>query len=284
MAEFKRKFDSESIKRLKSEKLFTENLLPDIVSGEVFPAVRGGYMSFYYKGGSLFKYDRNEFSTHIKYAFVPEKSDNYVTKDDLVNLKPVDFLKGYAKIKKNCKNYAGDEAKGVSSLFKFSPMRGGAERRYHLIDIEVAFESKNEDKKTDRIDILLYDNEEKKLLFCEAKHFSNSEIWANVNSKPEVIEQLGKYNDQILKRGDEIIGQYKNCFGVLRDCFDIPWLNDPEDIYNDCGLLIFGFDSYQKEKIDKLLIADGSLKGCKYYNIGNIENATIETLFTSLIK
>jgi hypothetical protein len=288
MTEFKRKFENENIKKLKSEKLFTEKLLPDIVRGDVFPAVRGGYMSFYHKGGSLFKYAQNGFSTHIKYAFVPEKSDNYVTEDYLLNLKPVSFLDGYGQIKKNCKNYAGDEAEGVSELFIFSPMHGGEKQRYYLIDIEVAFESNNEDKKTDQIDILLYDNEERKLLFCEAKHFSNNEIWAIENNKPEVIKQLVRYKEQIQKRREEIIGQYKNCYSILRDCFDIPWLKDPEGVYDDCGLLIFGFDRSQQEKIKKLLVGDGSLEDCNFYTKGDISNLKknfkIETLFKNLIK
>jgi hypothetical protein len=284
MAEFKRKFESENIKKLKSEKLFTEKLLPDIGSGKVFPAVRGGYMSFYHKGGSLFKYDQNGFSTHIKYAFVPGESDDYVTEDYLLNLKPVSFINGYGQIKKNCANYAGDEAKGVSNLFKFSPMCYGAEHRYYLIDIEVAFESNDEDKATDRIDILLYDNEKRILLFCEAKHFSNHKIWARENSKPEVIKQLDSYRKQIQKRREEIIWQYKNCFSILRNCFDIPWLNDPDGVYDDCGFLIFGFDRPQRKKIYKLLISDGSLADRKYYDIGDTTNANIETLFKNLIK
>jgi hypothetical protein len=285
MAEFKRKFENESIKKLKSEKLFTEKLLPDIGSGGVFPAVRGGYMSFYHKGGSLFKYDRNRFSTHIKYAFVPEESDDYVTEDDLVNLKPLNFLNGYQQIKEKCEKYADTEAAGVSNLFIFSPMHGGEKQRYYLIDIEVAFESN--DKRTDRIDILLYDNKERKLLFCEVKHFTNSEIWKRENSKPKVTKQLDRYKEQIQKRREEIIGQYKNCYSILRDCFDIPWLKDPEGVYDDCGLLIFGFDSLQQEKIKKLLIDDGSLKGYKHYQKGDISSHSrldIETLFKKLIK
>jgi hypothetical protein len=282
MTPFIRKF--EFIKELKRDNLFNVKLLPDIKQGVVYPAVRRGYMSFYYAGGSLFRYDKGKFLTHYKYAFVPEESEStYITQDDIKNLKPRDFVNGYDQIKENCRLYAETEAGGVSKLFKFAQTNTQlhSEHRYYLVDIEVAFESHDKDKKTDRIDVLLYDNMEQKLLFCEAKHFSNSEIWAKAHNPPRVAKQLDRYKEQIRNRYQEIIEQYKRSFSIFNDCFDVR-LNNPKNICVDCGLLIFGFDSQQKSKIKKLLLDDGSLNNYRHYEIGSMDNIEIATLFNML--
>ena len=52
---------------------------------------------------------------------------------------------------------------------------------------------------------------ERRLLFCEAKHFSNSELWAKKN-KPKVINQLEKYNKQIVDKEKNILEAYKTSF------------------------------------------------------------------------
>ncbi|MBA7714053.1 hypothetical protein ES703_123067 [subsurface metagenome] len=51
---FKRNLSRITIDRLLGNKLFTDKLRPDIEKGSVFPAIRGDYLDFYYKGGNLF--------------------------------------------------------------------------------------------------------------------------------------------------------------------------------------------------------------------------------------
>lgn len=87
----------------------------------LFFLLRNGYISFYYKGGGLLKYD-GKFSTHYKYAFVPEDtSKNYVNEESVAKMKTVPtFLDGYNQIKERCKKYGTIEADGVSVLYQMN--------------------------------------------------------------------------------------------------------------------------------------------------------------------
>ncbi len=87
-------------------------------------------MDFYHNGGKLFSFDSNGFKTHIKYAAVITGSDeDYLTEKELANCKLVtDFQSNYSRIKENCANYSGNEAKGVSEIYQ---------RNSYLSDSEV---------------------------------------------------------------------------------------------------------------------------------------------------
>ena len=290
-AKFQRGLKPEIIDMLKNDPLFLKKLKGDCEKGDVFPAVRGGYMSFYYKGGSLFTYDYKPkmFATHIKYALVPteDTKDNYVTSEELRNAKlEHNFVQAYESIKRRCELHAGNnEAAGMSKLYKFSPVSKVENlNRFYLVDIEIAFTADNDERKrktTDRIDILLYDNDEKRLLFCEAKHFSNGDVRAGKNRTPAVVPQLARYNDQIEEKKEQILEQYAQHFEVLHDLFGVN-LNPPEKIYPFCGLLLFGFDDDQKKgRLKKHL---HSLEGHKFYTIGDPAGISAETLYKELIK
>lgn len=72
MSEFTRNFNK--IEELREERLFKEKLLPDIKKGDVFPAIRNGYVSFYYKSGGIFEYrPQKKFTTHHNYVRAEKK-------------------------------------------------------------------------------------------------------------------------------------------------------------------------------------------------------------------
>jgi len=284
MADFQRGLGDELKENLRIQPLFIEHLKKDISNNKIFFAIRNKYASFYHKGCSLFSYGKmgHYFSTHHKFAFVPKKiTKSYITEAQLQCLEvETSFKKGYEKIKTQSELYANIEAEGVSALYKFAPTRENKHNRYFLVDIEIAFdarydaieqyeEEKNDAGKIKKIDILLYDNDDRELLFCEAKHFSNKDIWAREEEKPKVIEQLNSYNNQISMHKDNIVKEYTNAFIEYNDLIDSK-LNPPESVYEKCGLLVFGFDSWQIGKIKKLLIKDNSLEGHKSKFIGNI--------------
>jgi hypothetical protein len=303
MAEFKRgleEYGLEGYDKIKDEPLFSgkDKLKVDIDSNVVFFAIRGGYASFYLKGCSLFKYDKNGFSTHYKYAFIPRgEPKNYINEDYLDNCMKIEtsFFEGYNEIKKRAELYAELEAEGVSALYKFAPTTSNMGERYFLVDIEIAFDAtkdveneRDKKAKTDRIDILLYDNKVRKLLFCEAKHYSNGELWAKEGKLPKVIKQLNKYNDQITDNKTRIIKEYTKSFEEYNKVTG-SGLKPPESVHDKCGLLIFGFDELQKNRINELLIKDGSLGKHKYKIIGDIKRNvkkynTAETIFKALSK
>ncbi len=279
MAEFKRAFNEAN--QLKSKELF-EKLLSDIKDGVVLPALRNNYINFYYKGGGLFKYEKGKFSTHIKYAFTPNKKPNnsYVTEDKIKTLEiSTSFVNSYNDIKKNCEIHGTVEATAVSSLYKNNGIK--QKDGVILLDTEIAFYN---DKTKDRIDLLLYNLSSKTLVFCEAKHFSNKELWASVGKKPDVIEQIKRYNNTILEIGAEkIIDEYGKYIKIMNDLFDtqIPL---PEKLIQNVGLVITGYDSNQKTKIEKLLENDGSLEGINYYCAGNLNSIEIQSIYNEMLK
>jgi hypothetical protein len=98
--QFNRHVDSKLIGALGSTGLW-KKLKADCESKKVFLALRKDCISFYHKGGNLFKFDNNGYSTHVKYASVivakqkNGKSKDYITSDELKSLKPIsDFEEG----------------------------------------------------------------------------------------------------------------------------------------------------------------------------------------------
>jgi len=184
---FKRDLSDITIDRLRRDKLFMQRLKPDIEKGTVFPAIRVGRVDFYHKGGKLFSYDRR-FSTHKKYVSVIKSDNDYVSESDLEQKVEVirNFLDGYEQIKENCSLYSGAEAEGVSRIYRKYPFTN-SDSDIVILDIEISFRSKSEERSQDRIDILLFNKKTQQLRFYEAKHYSNPELWAGEGAKPRVV-------------------------------------------------------------------------------------------------
>jgi hypothetical protein len=251
---FQRGLGKPLLETLRGEALFKGKLREDIDNGHVFFAVRNGYGSFYYKGRSLFKYTNQGFSTHQKFGFIPdteEMQDDYIREGQLAGLSPIrSFADAYVGIKKRAARYSEAEARGVSELFKFAPRKNHSNERYFLVDIRIAFPKYigAVGKRTfDRVDILLYDNTESRLLFCQAKRFVDPGIWAK-GGEPAVIEQLERYDRQIGENRDDILGQYKVAFAEYNELVGTQ-VNAPKKIHPQCGLLIFDFDEDDKPEL-----------------------------------
>ena len=265
--EFNRYVEEELINKLKAQPLWKNKLEDDCRKGKVFLAIRDGYISFYHKGGSLFKFDSKGFSTHVKYALVVDTenenaSTNYVH-DGQLEVIPIvrNFIDGYNGIKANCALHSGVEAEGVSNLYQESSYL--ITEPFFVLDIEIAFK-KDGGREQDRIDILLYDNSSQTLRFVEAKHFSNSEIWST--STPKVITQIEKYEGQIAKHEKDLIkkyGLYINCINLIFN----KQFKPPQYINPNVSLLIFGFDDEQKqgERFKKLIFSNPEYKKIKKY-------------------
>ncbi len=278
VSSFKRFFSDNLINDLKSDQPLYSLLLQDIRKGVVFPCIREGRIDFYHKGGKLFQFDRSGFKTHIKYASVIEKKKrDYLTENELDSCQLVsDFVKGYGRIKENCKNYSGVEGIGVSDIFRkqsYIVKNSGVV----VLDIEVALRYDDPDKNYDRIDILLYNLEEKKLKFVEAKHYSNPELWTTTQAS--AANQIKRYEKQILLRRIEIISGYNDYITIVQKLFgaSLPLV---EDIDCKVPLLIFGYDSDQRSGRLKELSKDNSkFEGINLYPVGNAVNIKLDNLW-----
>jgi hypothetical protein len=279
---FVRNLHETQIAKLLESSLFQKELIPDIKSGAVFPAIRGWYIDFYHKGGKLFTYNK-DFKTHKKYASVIKSPNDDISESDLKQKVKLisDFSEDYPSIKQNCSLYSGDEAKGVSRVYhKYSYTKKDSD--VVVLDIEVSFKA-NEDYGTqDRIDILLFNKKTQKLRFYEAKHFSNKEIWAKENTQPEVVSQIQRYEKQIEQKKDTILKQYGNYVKIVNELFGCE-LPKPIDIDKEITLLVFGFDRDQQQgRMKNLLLKDGSLTGIQYYFVGDISSVKIDNMWKTV--
>ena len=297
---FKRVFNGSQQAKLLATPLYKKELHKDIKAGKIFPAFRNNIIDFYYKGGNAFKFKDGTFSTHVKYASVLNGHDKpYINEKELQKAKLItDFMDGYCRIKENCSLYSGVEAKGVSSLFSKSsyalPNPNTGIPKIVVLDIEVSLKalddleaiSSETQSSQDRIDLLLFNTKTKKLQFFEVKHFSNSEIWSEKGTKPDVIKQIQRYNLQIVKNREGILSAYKEYVKTARELFDLTKLDlpDPEQLSDEVILLVFGFDSHQKKKIDELLIKDESLVKISRRFLGNLKLASDVWNEESIIK
>jgi len=279
--EFNRNLDNSIIDELQKSDLWINHLKSDCKNQEVFFAIRNNEIGFYRKGGRLFGYDEtNAFNTHFKYASVMEKAveDNYLTETELSNSKLISkFSDNYKQIKDNCERYSGDEAKGVSEIYRKNSYLSG--KKIVVLDIEVSFEAldRTDGKTQDRIDILLFDTESRKLKFVEAKHFSNSEIWSR--KTPKVIKQIEKYEKQIKVKKTEIIKAYTKYIDIINSIFATK-LPLPVNVEDKVTLLIFDFDRNQQNgRLKELIKEKTAYNGHIVYDIGDVTGINLENLW-----
>lgn len=226
---FQRSLSEPIMKNLQKEPLFHERLVPDIRNpqnfqkGNVFAAVRNDQVAFYYKGGKLFGYDGKKFTTHVKHAVKVkiDKKSPYVSEDDLSQATIVnDFCATYPDIKNQCKALASREATFVSGLYSDSYIHY-QQNQVVLLDIEAAFSDtpEEEDKNINRIDIVLYNQEERRLRFVEAKLYTNSAMRSK--SIPAVVHQVAGYYSQITSSKSEILQAYVNYIEIVNTMFSL---------------------------------------------------------------
>ena len=275
---FERHAGENLIEGLMKEPLW-KKLKADCIKGDVYLAIRKDYISFYYKGGSLFKF-KDSFSTHIKYANVidtneDDSSKDYIRENELESIKKIkNFTAGYDRIKDMCELYSGLEAKGISNLYQENSYLHG--KSIFVLDIEIAF--KKGDKKQDRIDVLLYNNDSQELRFVEAKLFSNDELWST--DTPPVIKQIEKYEEQIKNHEGELIKQYGRYIDELYLIFGIK-LNPPRKLDPKISLLVFGFDDAQKrsDRFKKLLKENMKDTNVRIYCKGKPNGLSADTIW-----
>lgn len=264
MSSFNREVSGEVIDSVKESVLYRGKILPDLHHGaknqlRIFPALRPQIIDFYYGGGRIYRYDKNGFSTHVKYGAVAVSgpSGEYFREDDYGAVKwPCSFKQAHERIKENCRLYSGLEAEGISRIYSKHSFVA-PEEDYMVLDVEIAFSSKDEladetgrpvklqsQKKTNRIDLLLYRMEDRRLHFIEAKHHSNPEIRAK--ESPKVIGQLDGYNAVLAQQDQQrtILEQYGRYIEQVNQLFDLS-LPQPKRVEDHVKLLIFGMDRLQ---------------------------------------
>ena len=289
MGDFKRGLGPQLLSSLTDESLFCNELMDDIKGGNVFFGNRYRCASFYYKGRSLFKYEKNAFSANHKFAVIAKNlPDDYITESDLSSINVgLSFKDNYTEIKNRANQYKDPEADGVSALYKSAVKSGSNKDDIYLLDIEISLAKpeKEEGKKrrgTDRIDLLLYNNTDCRLMFCEAKHYTNDELWVEKPEEPPVVKQISRYHDQIKSRYDSLLDQYSKVIDEYNELLDVK-LNRPKKICKKCGLYVFGYDSVWENEVCNRLEANAKRFGFAYRAIGRTTSDSARKIYQSLV-
>ena len=247
----------------------------DFVKDEdLFFGIRDNSVNVYYRGNSLLKLKWQNGNiigeTHYKYLLKPRKKSKYI-KIETVNGKAclsdtkclfVDDLTNVEDIKKAAEPYAGPEKEGVHDIILANP---------NILDVEIAFGipgTDEEDRSVPRVDFSALQPTDQnikniKIVFFEAKHFTNKELRASNKKVPKVVDQIEKYARLLQKHDKEIIESYRQVCRNLRDLqgLDEKWKcterhamikgiadgSKEPSVCKDPRLVVFGFDTDQRD-------------------------------------
>jgi hypothetical protein len=245
-------------------------------------ALRGTYLNVYFRGMSLFNASllpskkgqspKLRVTTHEKYLLDPALSSQIILDEGrfrVEKLMSVGFLQSYdgkstlSKMKKACSYYAGPEKTGCHEIAIGNPS---------VVDCEIAFSqfislddgTTNERGRVDFACFEAFGEEDARLVFWEAKHFSNAELRADLKSedaKPPVIAQMKKYQAYLAAYGAEVVDSYARMAKNWVAIADMGAKRSVSPLIREVGLgkrrlilgeepkvrlVIFGFDAAQR--------------------------------------
>jgi len=230
------------IKALKKRSAF-KMLESDILSGEVFPALRESVIDFYHMGARLCSFKGGNMIWH------KNKPDPLSEND-------------YGEIKKECvcwsyrKNGTINERASLSALCRdktFSPYMS-SQASIILLDIEVGFPcltSNGQVIQNVQVDLLFVDPNTGILYFIEAKEANDSRIKTipreneseeALFDRLEVTDQIRKYDANLSseERTQEILKAYTNYLNIMEKIFGCQIQTKPLSLYPHPKLFVFG--------------------------------------------
>ncbi|ABR49258.1 hypothetical protein Amet_3119 [Alkaliphilus metalliredigens QYMF] len=244
---FKRGFEGFDLSMFIGEEIY-QYIKKDIDHGEIFPALRDNRIDFYYEGGCIFQYKNNRFSynpAYLKYneeKYKPQNSKNSIFKNHNFDLKTFyEDLKQGVKNRFTTKNNKETERQFLSRLYKST--HSCKESNTVVLDIEIRF-NKVDGKKCD---LMLYNNQKKKLMLVEAKVVGNKYLVSKTT--PKVIDQVREYSSWINEGAETFTKQYSYYIEFMNSVFDKNLNNDIKDICKSAKLIIF--ETEKKTIIDK---------------------------------
>lgn len=239
-------------------------------------AVRCDYLDIYWRGQRLFHVSPSSsgvsVKTHIKYLVDPKLADEVKLIDDsfaVIELVKRAFVERYegsstlAKMKKAAGIFSGPEKTGCHTIAIQTPS---------LVDAEIAFPGTislndgGKDKNNPRVDLAMFkaDDDDVHLVFWEAKHFGNGEL-RTAGDQPAVCRQVRIYHKYLIDNRTALETSYrrvaKNLVALRSMGSARPLSPLIEQVAHEpsrltlgpdpkVGLLIFGFDTAQRDHSD----------------------------------
>lgn len=249
---FIRSFNQAQIDKMTSEengKLFNR-LKADVLSGEVFPAVRKNELHFYYKGGCLYKFVGGAF-----------KRDKNFEKfgAGLENLPPYERAK--KEVERKFTNARGKEKeRQLLDELNYYTFNQSAASGVVVLDIEVNLNGTVGGGK--KCDMVLLNTQTDELMFVEGKVFSDSRVNVSPPYIPEVIAQVDTYTAAIAEQRQIIQKQYARHIEILNSLFGTVY-HAPERLVEPAKLLVYETPKTPRENgaysIDKINAALGEI-------------------------
>jgi hypothetical protein len=276
---FGRALDAVFIEKLEAEVAKAGWWADVLADPKLFIALRGSYLNVYWRGQSLFHVEPEPTSsglkvtTHEKYLLdpalksqVPLKIDGSFDVTSLVKNGFIDRYDGPAtleKMKKAAGVFSGREKTGCHEI---------AVGNHGVIDCEIAFPDRvtlrnGKTVNAPRVDLASLEpvGDDARLVFWEAKHFSNNELRAAGKQAAPVCYQVEGYQDYLSANRDEVERSYKkvaeNLVAIRRMGWKRPLSTLIEEVGTrkrqltlgdlgekpQVGLIIFGFDMGQRD-------------------------------------
>lgn len=258
--------------------------------GKALLTFRNDEASVYYNGNRLCNLAPQNFEPKINDLFLPftrskringQKQVEYMTEAEwktsvgLAALK-YSFDEVFPEILSNITFHQTDESFQVTGLYPYSPMNISNTSSIILLDIEAAFSATGQD--TDRIDVVLYHTEERRLIFVEVKGLWDDRLKSKKGNDPAIITQMENYQKRINHEKNNIRVQYNRVIDYYNALSgrNIPYIGEETPLL---GLLLVGFKANnkdsQKRKDVKTMLRKANIK---YKDIGDTSNVTEKTL------
>ena len=206
-----------------------ERLKSEVKNGnsEIFPALRKGNIDFYYFGGVLYT---------LTCQTIGRRNRNYEKYNDglIEDMCETPEMREYKKRRRQNKNRfsreGGNEQERalLSALYPFT--YSDKKANVVVLDIEVRLNGKIHTGK--KCDMVLLNKSKRKIMFVEAKIFTDPRVRVTKDEIPPVVEQVNAYSQSITEQCEWIPQQYSKFIKTMNKVFDI-------DLFE-------GFDSSEK--------------------------------------
>jgi hypothetical protein len=271
MSKFNRGLGPEFIHQL-DEEAKRNSWWADVLNDpKLFVAVREEYLNVYWRGQSLFLVKPGpKVTTHVKFLVDPELDDQVPLVEGefkIGELQERGFVSLYegpktlTKMKKAAGLFSGLEKTGCHEIEVNNP---------EVIDCEIAFGGTvslgdgGDKKGAPRADLASLERgngEDARLVFWEAKHYSNPELRAEDGRLVPVCDQVKRYKKYLSDNRKAVVDSYTKVAANLASIRDMglrrplsPLINEVGsgkrsltlDAEPKVGLVIFGFDQAEK--------------------------------------
>ncbi len=267
---FSRGLDSDFIEKLGAEVGkggWWDNVLAD---QSLLIAVRERYLDVYWHGQRLFHVTPGlKVTTHAKYLVDPKLADQVSLTNgefDIAKLRDIGFVRQYEgpatlnSMKSAADYFSGLEKTGCHAIAINNP---------NVIDCEIAFPHSERIVNTPRVDLASLEavgTDAARLVFWEAKRFSNGELRAAGDRRAPVCDQVEGYKTCLAANRTEVEKSYKR---VAENLMTIDGMRPEPKLLPDTliaevstgkrqltlgdepsvGLIIFGFDRGQRDEL-----------------------------------